>query len=329
MNKEFNPLVSIIIPVYNGANYLAEAIDSALAQTYKNIEVIVVNDGSNDDGRTRTVAQRYGDRIRYFEKENGGVSTAFNFGIRKMNGEYFSWLSHDDKYLPFKVEKQINFLSQLSDKKIVLFSDRQTIDSTSAVIRTTSIKFNDDELLELFMIYKRPFINGNTILIPAEAFAVVGYFNEDLKYTQDYDLWFRLQKKYQFRFIDEPLIQSRRHPTQGSITDHTERDSKIKEDYSRNSNIEKLTAELNHKNAYQTILYFCLYCYAQGGERNQYPINFWCKRLMKTSKNRMGVNISIILTQILKKTQNLPNKIRRNAVCLIFRLSKSKMIKLL
>ena len=85
MNK-FSPLVSIVIPVYNGSNYLAEAIDSALAQTYPNIEILVINDGSKDDGATKNLALSYGDKIRYFEKENGEVATALNFGIEKLNG---------------------------------------------------------------------------------------------------------------------------------------------------------------------------------------------------------------------------------------------------
>jgi hypothetical protein len=75
----FRPRVSIIIPVYNGSNFLAEAIDSALAQTYQNTEVIVVNDGSTDRGATRAIAASYGDRIRYLEKENGGVASALNY----------------------------------------------------------------------------------------------------------------------------------------------------------------------------------------------------------------------------------------------------------
>ena len=97
------PLVSIIVPVYNGANYMREAIDSALEQTYENKEIIVVNDGSRDDGETERIALSYGDRIRYCHKENGGVSSALNLGISQMKGAYFSWLSHDDKYTPEKV----------------------------------------------------------------------------------------------------------------------------------------------------------------------------------------------------------------------------------
>ena len=107
-----NPKVSIIIPVYNGANYVAEAIDSALAQTYKNIEIIVVNDGSRDDGATEKVVLSYGDKIKYIAKENGGVSTALNRGIAEMTGEYFSWLSHDDAYTPEKIENQVALITE-------------------------------------------------------------------------------------------------------------------------------------------------------------------------------------------------------------------------
>ena len=128
---QFNPLVSIIIPVYNGSNYMCEAIDSALAQTYKNIEIIVVNDGSDDAGKTEEIARNYGNKIRYICKNNGGVSTALNTGIANMKGLYFSWLSHDDIYTPDKIEKEICALSRLANKDTIILCESGYIDENS------------------------------------------------------------------------------------------------------------------------------------------------------------------------------------------------------
>ena len=98
-----NNKVSIIIPVYNGENYIREAIDSALSQTYKNIEIIVVNDGSKDN--TDEICKSYGKKIKYIKKENGGVATALNTGIKAAKGQYIAWLSHDDLYKENRIEK--------------------------------------------------------------------------------------------------------------------------------------------------------------------------------------------------------------------------------
>src|SRR5258708_2119463 len=97
------PLVSIVIPVFNGADFLREAIDSALAQTYPRKEIIVVNDGSTDGGATESITKAFGGKIRYFFKPNGHVASALNYGIANMAGDYFSWLSHDDMYYPNKI----------------------------------------------------------------------------------------------------------------------------------------------------------------------------------------------------------------------------------
>ena len=133
----YSPLVSIVIPAYNASNYLADAVNSALAQTYKNIEIIVVNDGSKDDGATRAVAETFGDKIRYFEKENGGSSSALNYGIKLMKGEWFSWLSHDDLYYPKKIEKEIEYLRTQSPENLklhVIFSASDHDDKDGKVI---------------------------------------------------------------------------------------------------------------------------------------------------------------------------------------------------
>ena len=211
----FNPKVSIVIPVYNGSNYLREAIDSALGQTYKNIEVIVINDGSNDGGKTDRICKSYGKKIRYFKKENGGVSSALNMGIEKMEGEYFSWLSHDDIYYPEKIEKQIEYLSKHYDSKKILFCDYEIINEKGKHIEF--VKF-DHKMLEEKPEYAllRGCINGITLLIPKSAFDKYGKFDEILKCIQDYDMWRRFIKSYKFEHIPVIITKTRIHPQQDS-----------------------------------------------------------------------------------------------------------------
>jgi glycosyltransferase involved in cell wall biosynthesis len=210
------PLVSIIIPVYNGANYLAEAIDSALNQTYKNIEVLVINDGSIDDEATRKIALKFGDRIRYFEKENAGVASALNLGIKEMHGAYFSWLSHDDAYLSNKIEAQLDFIDKLGDRRSILYSDLLYMDGDSQHIYDYRIPHIEPEAFKIHFVMGG-IINGCTLLIPAECFKICGVFKNELKTTQDYDLWFRFTQH--FRFIHMPiiLVKSRIHSKQDTV----------------------------------------------------------------------------------------------------------------
>lgn len=217
MPKIFNPLVSIIIPVYNGSNYMQEAIDSALAQTYKNTEVIVVNDGSSDDGKTDKIAKSYDKKIRYFKKENGGVATALNLGIEKMRGEYFSWLSHDDIYYPDKIEKQINYLKNINNiNKIILFSNFEFINSklnTTKVYRFDK-KYEGHTFLLLFMNT----VNGCTVLVPKIGFDEAGLFNPKNISTQDYEMWFKLAAHgYHFINMDDIIVKTRIHENQTSV----------------------------------------------------------------------------------------------------------------
>lgn len=193
----FRPKVSIVIPVYNGSNYLAEAIDSALAQTYRNLEVIVVNDGSNDDGRTEKIARSYGDRIRYFRKENGGVSSALNDGIRQMTGDYFSWLSHDDCYTPEKVAHSVASLSQFEDRQnLIALCGATYINGKSEKIWDVDYRFEQNRLyggLEVVRyMLENGVINGCCMLIPREAFVRCGGFHEDLRYNQDALMWYQI-----------------------------------------------------------------------------------------------------------------------------------------
>lgn len=189
-NDIFYPKVSIVIPVYNGANYMREAIDSALAQTYKNIEIIVINDGSNDNGATREIALSYGERICYIEKENGGVSSALNMGISRMTGEYFSWLSHDDAYAPDKVSNSISYLSSFENSdRLVVMCGSYYINEKSERIRDEHSRFERDKVypgVEVVRdILTHGMLNCCCMLIPRKAFEICGMFNEDLRYNQD------------------------------------------------------------------------------------------------------------------------------------------------
>ena len=188
------PFVSIIIPVYNGADYLEECIESALDQTYPHIEVIVVNDGSDDNGATEAVALSYGDRIRYFRKENGGVSSALNLGIRRMKGDYFSWLSHDDLYLPEKVAVQVEAVMRFPEETVMAVCLAGQINRLSQSIReakplplTADRIIPADEALKEYLRLGQ--FNGCALLIPKTILDACGGFDESLRYCQDYLMW--------------------------------------------------------------------------------------------------------------------------------------------
>jgi len=213
------PLVSIVIPVFNGADYLREAIDSALAQTHHPVEVLVVNDGSTDGGATEAVTRSFGDRIRYLAKPNGGVASALNLGIECMRGEWFSWLSHDDLYLPGKVAAQLARAAALPGEAI-LFSDYRFIDARGRPLRDRRIAPVRSMRVEL--LAGDP-IHGCTTLVPRTCFERVGRFDESLRTTQDYDLWFRMADRFPFVHVPEVLVLSRVHPAQGVRTISTHR----------------------------------------------------------------------------------------------------------
>lgn len=209
----FNPKVSIIIPVYNGSNYMREAIDSALAQTYQNTEVIVVNDGSDDEGKTEAIAKSYGDKIRYFYKENGGVATALNFGIRKMEGEYFSWLSHDDIFYPEKTEKQIDFINDNPGVEIV-FCNLEIIDGLG---RITSKPYHQEghEKLRGAIRFWDLFIYACTLLVHKSCLLKIGMINEEYRTTQDVEFILMLLHNYDVWHLKKILVQRRDHQESG------------------------------------------------------------------------------------------------------------------
>jgi glycosyltransferase involved in cell wall biosynthesis len=199
------------------------AIDSALGQNYDNIEVIVVNDGSTDN--TDAIARSYGDKIRYFSKENGGVSTALNLAIRNAKGEYISWLSHDDYYLPNKVSRQIEELGKLeSREKILICSGCRCLDLMSnieinyIVSNYKNVVLNKIDTLKLMYSGQAHICS---FLVPMKAFYEVGFFDHELRAAQDFFLWFKfVDAGYLFFYIPEALMVWRLHMQQVTLRKH-------------------------------------------------------------------------------------------------------------
>ena len=225
IQEQAKPKVSIIIPVYNGTNYLSQAIECALSQTYQNIEILVINDGSCDDGATEKLALSYGSKIRYYSKVNGGVSSALNYGISKMTGSYFAWLSHDDLYSSSRIEDAVNLLVKhdMLGKKCVGFTGVYVIDAAGGKIKDVHDGFESDRLYSGYEVMNMMASNGTlygcSFLIPAEVFEVVGGFDESLRYSQDSLMWYRIfLSGYSLITDNRPNVMSRMHAAQVSHT---------------------------------------------------------------------------------------------------------------
>lgn len=199
--------VSAIIPAYNRESTIKRSVDSALAQTYANMEVIVVDDGSTD--RTVEVLRSYGDRIRVIVQKNAGPSAARNTGIRAARGEVIAFLDSDDEWLPEKINRQIRLMTNgvtccICDATM-RYSNGVTNSSFSAAgltpDRREGVWTNPTEvLLSRFLLFNQ------VVAIRREALNRAGFFPEDLRVMEDYDFALRLSTTGSWSFIADPLV---------------------------------------------------------------------------------------------------------------------------
>lgn len=222
MVEQYTPLVSIVIPVYNGGNFLKQAIDSALTQTYENIEIVVVNDGSTDNGATERIALSYGDKVRYFHKENGGCASALNYGIDQMRGEWFSWLSHDDLYMPDKVQCEIDIVRRCGyeHKDVIIVCGGSVIDEHNLPLpkgpNIPAQYLSSADAFEKLLLQWA--LNGCALLIPRSAFERLGGFSTRYVYILDWIYWLELAiTGYDFHFCSDVLVKNRKHDGQVSV----------------------------------------------------------------------------------------------------------------
>lgn len=216
------PLVSIVIPLYNGSNYIEQAIESALVQDYENIEILVINDGSTDQGAGRDICMRYADRIKYMEKPNGGCASALNYGILAANGEYISWLSHDDLYEPNKISHQISLLNQkgLDPNCTIISNAGRLIDGEGNPIYHPAMREKNylrdiDFFRHLLFKYC---VNGCGMLIPRRLFLEGLSFNEQMRFVLDWNLWLKMAASGVGAYIDDTvLVGNRVHGEQVTV----------------------------------------------------------------------------------------------------------------
>src|SRR5579864_4035829 len=211
MSDDF--IISVVIPAHNCGRFVAEAIDSVLAQTRPPEEIIVVDDGSTDDTRERVAP--YVDRVRYIHQRNGGVASARNAGIRAARGSHIAFLDGDDRWLPHKLEKQLQALAANPGAQWVhadmLFWD----DETGAL--TPSPPYGRERFVG--SCYREFFwwcgVNTSTVVVSRRCLDEVGIFDEHIpgRWGEDLELWLRIVRKFPLIYVPEPLIHYRRHGT--------------------------------------------------------------------------------------------------------------------
>jgi glycosyltransferase involved in cell wall biosynthesis len=208
MNK---PLISVVIATYNMGCYLPFAIRSVLDQTYRNMEILVVDDGSTDD-TSHTLEPFLDDsRVRYYVQRNRGQAAAKNHGLGRSKGEYVAFLDADDMWAPDKLDLQFPLFST-SESVGVVYSRVSYIDETGR-----DLGIADNELFRGRVsgpLLIRNFIGFGTAVVKKQCFERLGGFKENLRMGIDYDLWLRFSTQYEFEYIDRPLLRYRVWPGQ-------------------------------------------------------------------------------------------------------------------
>lgn len=212
------PLVSVIIPNYNYANYVREAIDSVLDQTYENVEIIVVDDGSKDG--SKEILESYGNKIKAVFQENAGVSKARNNGVEQSKGEYLAFLDADDIWLPEKIEKQVELFEK--DKSLGLVHvGVEDIDKNGDVIETILNGLSGSVSHE-FLLFERAVVlgGGSGMMIPRKVFDNIGGFDLELLTSADWDICYHICRRYEIGFVPKVLLRYRIHGSNmhGNIT---------------------------------------------------------------------------------------------------------------
>ena len=206
------PTVTVIITTYNRADYVGDAVQSVLAQTFPDFELILIDDGSTDD--TKTILEPYRDRLQYIYQDNRGLYPARNEGIRAARGRYVAFLDSDDLWCPGKLDAQVRLLDAHPDFGAV-HTDSAVIDPLGNVIETSANRnrqtTNGMVFEEFFQNYMSVILDSS-VMIRRSCFDAIGLFDETCPTVEAYGFFLRLAWRYPIYFLPEPLVTYRRTP---------------------------------------------------------------------------------------------------------------------
>lgn len=200
------PLVSICIPTYNRKDYLTETLGSVFAQTYKDYEIVIVDDGSTDG--TEQMVKEAGWPVRYYWQGNAGDAAARNKLVEFASGEYIAFIDSDDLLMPDALERMIGAANK-ENEPVVVYGPYLRIDQNGSVIGKSKRKLHSGFITE--HLFQDILIHSCGCLLPRQAIQDAGGFDQSLAVCSDYDLWLRLSLKYRFIALPEPTFKRRRH----------------------------------------------------------------------------------------------------------------------
>ena len=249
-------LVSIIIPVYNAAPFLKDSLESVINQTYSNIEIICIDDGSEDN--SLEILKFFSDKITIISQENQGLASALNVGIKKMKGKWFKWFSPDDVMFHNTIEILVNEAEKFSNT--IIYSDWDIIDEKSNLLRSFQ-ESNYNELTNFeynVRLLDRQLINVNTTLIPSSLLEKCSIRDLDDPVAIDYDLFLNAALLFdiKFRLIQKSLIKYRIHTKQlshNNISKTLEYISQIKDEILQHLDDSSQTKYISELKRYQKV----------------------------------------------------------------------------
>lgn len=297
--------ISVIIPTYNYGHFLQDALESALNQTYKNIEVIVVDDGSTDN--TQQMLKPYEGRIINIYKKNAGLSAARNTGIEHASGEYIAILDSDDVWHKDKLRKQLKLFENDSDLGVVSCYATQVDNDLNFQKEIIYDEYISPEECSRALAKKNIISGGSSALIKAECFDKVGHFDETLNSAEDWDMWLRINQFYTITHVKESLVSIRSGSDNMSSIKHAKRmlDNEIKviqKQLDNNALFKRYPGLGQEALSYR---HFCAaWAYWQGHENGRalkhILKSFWIHPPAYFKKEQFGLFIKIVIGSILR-----------------------------